>query len=364
VSPPGLRLRRLSWQRALAAPVGGAWGGLTTRSGLFLALERDGFAPGWGEVSPLPGFSAETLAACDSALARVGAGDLAALIEAPSGPTREALLDGLALPNAARFGLETALLDAEAKARGLTLATLLSGRPPASRVPLSLLLGSASSSAPLLEAAKSAVNEGYSCLKLKLGGAPFADELAALVALRALIGEHVALRLDPNGRFPLDDLDARLAALAAVSPVWIEEPVPLDVLLTLPPTPIPWAADESLVSPALAARLFASRPPSCVAVVLKPALLGGLVRTRALALSAQRAGLAVVVTHLFDGPVAHAAACELALSLDAPAPAGLAPHAVTRAFAVPIAQLPGGPFVWPAHSPGLGLSVSPEELAS
>lgn len=359
-----MRLRCLSWERLLAAPVGGGWGALATRSGLFLALEREGYAPGWGEVSPLPGFSAESLDACARALMQLETDALAALVDAPSGVAREALLDALELPNAARFGLETALLDATGRAQGERLATLLGGRSARSPVPLSCLLGAALPAAHLLDAARRAIDEGFSCLKVKLGGGPFEDELAALVALRAALGEPVALRLDPNGRFPLSELDARLAALAAVSPVWIEEPVPLDGLLSLPPTAIPWAADESLVSSELAQRLLASRPPSCAAVVLKPALLGGLGRARALALAAQRAGLAVVVTHLFDGPIAHAAACELALSLDAQAPAGLAPHAVTRAFGVPIAQLPGGPFVRPAEGPGLGLRFEPAELAA
>lgn len=363
MSDAGVRLRLHPWERRGAAPVGGAWGALATRAGLFLALERAGLPSGWGEISPLPGFSAEPLAACARALSEVTPAELATLVAAPGGPARELLLDGLRLPNAARFGLETALLDAEGKDRGLAVATLLGGGAPRAPAPLSLLLGAATPASALLQAARNAVNEGYSCLKVKLGAAPFEEELAALVALRAALGERIALRLDPNGRFPLESLGARLAALAAISPVWIEEPVPLEVLLSLPATPIPWAADESLVSPELGARLIAAPPRGCAAVVLKPALLGGLGRARSLALAAERAGLGVVVTHLFDGPVAHAAACELALSLPSAAPAGLAPHAVTRAFGVPIAQLPGGAVLVPAAGPGLGLRFDPAELS-
>ncbi|HBT6028750.1 TPA: o-succinylbenzoate synthase, partial [Klebsiella quasipneumoniae] len=40
---------------------------LKTRDGLFIHL-REGEQEGWGEISPLPGFSAETLAEAEAAL--------------------------------------------------------------------------------------------------------------------------------------------------------------------------------------------------------------------------------------------------------------------------------------------------------
>lgn len=355
------RLHRLPWERVLAAPIGGAWGRVTTRAGLFLGLETGAWPLGWGEVSPLPGFSRETLETCDAALAALPEELLAALVATSPGPAREVLLDGLGLPNAARFGLETALLDAEGRGQRRSIAESLAPSGSRRAVPLSALLGFATPEGDLLRAAEFAQNAGFSCVKVKLGGAPFPVELAALRALRAFVGPRVALRLDPNGAFPAGEVAERLAALAPLEPAWIEEPVPLHELLAAPDTPIPWAADESLVWPELAERLLAAPPPSCRAIVLKPALLGGLVRARALGLRARARGLAVVVTHLLDGPVAHAAACELALSLEDTAAAGLAPHALTAAFGASIAQLGPEPFVRPADGPGLGLRFDPRE---
>ena len=80
---------------------------------------------------------------------------------------------------------------------------------------------------------------------------------------------------------------------------------------------VPWAADESLAIHgriAAAPRAIRGAPRS----ILKPAILGSLLVARDLALQARAHGKSAVVTHLFDGPIALAAAAELALSLPRP----------------------------------------------
>ena len=92
---------------------------------------------------------------------------------------------------------------------------------------------------------------------------------------------------------------------------------------------MPIAADESLQDAKERQALLTA--PFCVAWVLKPMLLG-LRRARSGAAGAGP-GSRVVITHAFDGPVAHAAACELAFSLpQAPWACGLAPHAGLQAW--------------------------------
>jgi hypothetical protein len=98
-------------------------------------------------------------------------------------------------------------------------------------------------------------------------------------------------------------------------------------------------------------------------LVLKPAILGGLLRARELAVRAQQHGKDVVVTHLFDGPFAMAAGCELALSLPRPPLAcGLAPHADLPAFAeglegLDVPQLALPRFVRSSGGPGLAVTA-------
>jgi hypothetical protein len=72
--------------------------------------------------------------------------------------------------------------------------------------------------------------------------------------------------------------------------------------------------------------------PGCASLVLKPAL-HGFFGARDLGLRAIDRGKQVVVTHMFDGPVALAAACELALSLPAaPLACGLDLHGALDAY--------------------------------
>ncbi len=120
--------------------------------------------------------------------------------------------------------------------------------------------------------------------------------------------------------------------------------------------PVPIAVDESLHGPHPEALLEALlRAKRCSVVVLKPAALGGALRCIALARLARHHGAAVVVSHLFDGPVALAAAAELALALGGSRAAGLALHGGLSAF--PAARFPAfAPGCLVPHArPGLGV---------
>jgi o-succinylbenzoate synthase len=335
------------------------------RRGLVLTLADDAGCRGQGEASPLSGFSRETvndcLAALDSVHERLAPVDLSA---APVAAIEAALFPlerELAGVPAARFALETALLDLVGRRLGRSIAACLAGHEPHEPVPLSGLVALGEDAA---ERARALVARGVRTLKVKVGLRPFDAELAALLALRRELREPFALRLDANGAWPLEGARARLDALAPLAPEWIEEPTSAEGLCELGATAVPWAADESLAEPTLRAFVLERRAPSCAAVVLKPALLGGLLHARDLALRARAAGLEGVVTHLFDGPVAVAACAELALSLPAPrAAAGLDAHAGLAAYpTVALPQLAGAVIV-PSGRAGLGLPLlDPEPL--
>jgi hypothetical protein len=64
-----------------------------------------------------------------------------------------------------------------------------------------------------------------------------------------------------------------------------------------------------------------------------------------------------VVTHLFDGPVALAVACELALSLPSPPLAcGLDAHASLGLFGAAVVRQLRVPGRIQSHGPGLGVT--------
>ena len=138
------------------------------------------------------------------------------------------------------------------------------------------------------------------------------EELAAAAGLRALGGSNVRLRFDANGAFHVDEVEERLDALSAFSPELVEEPTTTDGLSSLASSPVVIALDESVrtdVFPLLLEKTFVK------VVVLKPMVLGGVYRGRDLAVTARAFGADAVVSHLFDGPIAHAAALDLARAL-------------------------------------------------
>lgn len=285
--------------------------------GAYLVVERDGRA-GVGECAPLPGRSPETLEDDLAALRSV-----AALEDVPR-----------SLP-AARFALETALLDLAAQERGVSLAELLSPAPARELAASAIVpLGGSSPAATW---------------KVKIGRGDLAGEIAALAAMPR------GLRLDANRSWTRDQAARALARLVPLEPAWVEEPVPAADLLALGRQPVPIALDESLLdqpeesAAALEAGLVR-------AVVLKPALLGGHAACLEWAARARRAGAVPVASHLMDGPVALAAAAELALAMARPGDpaAGLGAHDGLRGFPpARVPQLDGQRLV--SHRPGLGV---------
>ncbi len=64
---------------------------------------------------------------------------------------------------------------------------------------------------------------GYTAVKMKIGGAPLADDLARIEAVLAIVGDGQALAVDANGRFDRDTALAYAEALAPYNLRWYEE---------------------------------------------------------------------------------------------------------------------------------------------
>lgn len=336
------------------------------RRGLVLSLTDDEGRVGLGEATPLPGFSPDTADEDERALAELP-GALGALDPPAEGATptaaASAILRALAplsprlrhLP-AARFALETALLDLLGQRLGLSMSACLGGHGRYADVQVNGLLTTSVALPEMLERARALAARGVRAIKVKLrsrGEDGFARDLEALRALRR---EHpgVELRLDANAAWSLDEAPRRLALLAPLGPRFVEQPVAPELLHHLGAREVPWAADESLAVEGMPERLLEAE--GCAAFILKPAMLG-LLRAYALGCRAQARGIDAVVTHLFDGPIALAASCELALALPRPPLAcGLDAHAGLEAWpAIRIPQLREGGLVAASDRPGLGI---------
>jgi L-alanine-DL-glutamate epimerase-like enolase superfamily enzyme len=76
------------------------------------------------------------------------------------------------------------------------------------------------------------LDRGYNVVKMKIGGAPIAEDRRRIEAVLAEIGPNAKLAVDANGRFDLPTAIAYAKALSAYDLFWYEEPGdPLDYAL-------------------------------------------------------------------------------------------------------------------------------------
>jgi D(-)-tartrate dehydratase len=78
---------------------------------------------------------------------------------------------------------------------------------------------------------KSYLDRGYSCVKMKIGAVPLAEDMKRIEAVLALVGPGQNLAVDVNGKFDLDTGLAYGRAMKHLDLRWYEEPFdPLDYL--------------------------------------------------------------------------------------------------------------------------------------
>lgn len=303
----GVRWRTERWPIA----GGGAARGHTERTAIVVEVTTATGEIALGEAAPLPGMSADTLAAASADIAAFAARPPFEI--APTVAAITALAADTSSPSA-RFAIETALLSALAARDGVPVAELLAPGHAVTELPVSIVVDTA-------EEARRAVAAGAGCLKIKVG--PDGD-LERVIAI-AHAAPDLELRLDANRCWPAARVRERLFALAELPIAYVEEPcVDAHSLLDDPRAlPCPIALDESLATLSEAAIEVALRAPGLAALILKPTLLGGFARCLALAARARAAGKDAIVTHTLEGAIGTAACAELALALGGTRAVGL-----------------------------------------
>ena len=306
----GIASHRVRWPIATRGAARGAW---SEREAIVLAVSGDGGETGLGEAAPLPGMSIDTLDDAQRAIDEL-ATRVPIALETPAHAT--GIADRVTGAPAARFAIETALLVAFAQHARTSVAQLWRAIP-AGELRCAIVVDDAAE-------ARAAIARGARCLKIKVGGAAFADDLARVRSIAA-VAPGIAARIDANRRWPREAALDHLAALArAVSSLeYVEEPCEAAHELLDRTLPCRIALDESLVELADADLARALASEQLAALVLKPTLLGGFARCLDLAARAHAHGVAPVVSHTLEGPIGRAACVELARAIAADVAVGL-----------------------------------------
>jgi L-Ala-D/L-Glu epimerase len=154
-------------------------------------------------------------------------------------------------------------------------------------------------------------------VKLKVG---IGDDDARVAAVRAAVGPGVAVRLDANGAWSVEEAERRIGELAVHDLELVEEPVSgVAALRALRDrVEVPIAMDET------AAQHGAIASGAADAVCLKIARAGGISALLAQAALVRATGAEVYLASTIDGPLGIAAAVHCAAALRVDLPCGLA----------------------------------------
>jgi L-alanine-DL-glutamate epimerase-like enolase superfamily enzyme len=278
-----------------------------------VALEDGDGRVGLGEAAPLESYDGITIDDVHAALEDC----FELLREAGDAPHRELLAQcarRAVLPQAVA-AVDLALWDLAGQ-RARTPVWRLLGADGTEGVEVNYTISAADRSGAASQAAE-AREQGYRCVKAKVG---IGDDAGRLAAIRAAAGAEVAIRTDANGIWAVDEAQAALASLAAVGIELCEEPVRgLDETARLAElTDIPLALDESSGLPGALDRRV------CAAVCLKITRCGGISGLVAAADRARSAGYEIYLASTLDGPLGIAAALHAAAVISPDHACGLA----------------------------------------
>lgn len=176
------------------------------------------------------------------------------------------------------FGLETALLHLKAESFRLFDTPFSKGEQG---ITINGLIWMGDSDY-MLEQIESKIEQGFGCIKLKIGAINFEEELRLLKHIRKhfLAGE-ITLRVDANGAFSTEDALEKLKRLSELDLHSIEQPIKAgqweEMARLCEVTPLPIALDEELIGVHETDKkkelLNIIRPQY---IILKPTLHGGI----------------------------------------------------------------------------------------
>ncbi|HYM53791.1 MAG TPA: enolase C-terminal domain-like protein [Solirubrobacteraceae bacterium] len=303
-----VRRRRLK----LASPLHTSYGVVRERELLLVEISDADGVTGYGEAAPLEAYDGVGIERVKDALERYRT----VLAESP-GMNGAQIIEACRrvedLP-AALAAIDLALWDRAGRREGKPVAALLTDSP-ASEVPVNATL-SALDRAGVAEQADRAVGEGFECLKVKVG---VGDDAGRVAAARAAAGPDVALRLDANGAWSVEEAVRAIDALSPAGLELVEEPAHglQAVRQVRERVAVRVAIDETAAEPGALGAGVAD------AVCLKISRCGGIAGLVAAATLVRASGAEAYLASALDGPLGVAAAVHVAAAL---ASRGPVPH--------------------------------------
>ncbi|MCF7823948.1 MAG: o-succinylbenzoate synthase [Candidatus Marinimicrobia bacterium] len=271
---------------------------LDQREGLILEITDERGNSGLSEISPLPGYSHESLEAAtyktQTLLDRiVGSDDFVDRFLLRT--CRDIKFEA---PSLASFGVETALLSLFAKANQVTLGEFLYGESSLD-IPLNGLINKNLSE--WVPEAERLVAEGFQTLKIKVGRINPELEAIGIKNIRQSIGPDVKLRLDANRSWDLETAINFGRQVTSEQIEYIEEPLqnPRDLPHFHNGCGIHFALDETLhhiLDPSISFNTYTGLNT----LILKPTLIACIPRLLSLVQQAKDHLISTVISSSYE----------------------------------------------------------------
>ncbi len=284
-------------------PAGTSRGVYTERKSWFVHLAEDE-RTGVGECAPLPDLSCDASPRyseildklCDD-FCQMGEIDYEVLRDYPS----------------MFFGLETALLNLQ---RGDRLFDTAFSRGEVG-IPINGLVWMGNYE-EMLQRMEQKLEQGFRCVKLKIGAIDFEQELDLVKRIRERFSFHeVELRLDANGAFPYEEALYKLELLSQYAIHSIEQPIKAGQWAYMADlcreSPLPIALDEELIGvndPEMKTHMLNIIKPAYI--ILKPTLHGGMYGCREWIDTAKEQGIGSWITSALESNVGLNAIAQFA----------------------------------------------------
>ena len=281
----------------LRSAVHGVHGTTAVQRSVLVRVTTDEGIEGWGNVDPTPGYSLvsagdirDTVERLSPALVRADPFNLHRALAVMDRETAEGF--------EAKAAIEMALLDVKGRALDLPVHSLLGGAL-GHEVTLNAWIGTVPPEQAAREAAEW-LQRGFVTAKIKVSGAG-PEGVARVAAVRAQVGNRMALRVDFNESLTLGEALAFIPRLEPYALTLVEQPIVRTDLAGLAQIrrsiAIPLMADESVTGPASLIEII--RRDAADIVKVKVMKQGGLLRTQQMIECAAAAGLRVVIGHGF-----------------------------------------------------------------
>lgn len=282
--------------------------GVYTERRIWLVTVTDGFAVGIGECAPLPKLSCDDIPNYAEVL-RHFCDEVERMGEIPY----EALRDYPSM----LFGLETALYEVRRKkeeGRDVLFDT------PFSRgevgIPINGLVWMGTFD-EMRERIEQKLEQGFRCVKLKIGAIDFDAELELIKQIRGRFSHHeVELRVDANGAFRFDEALYKLELLSQYALHSIEQPIKAGQWANMAElcreSPLPIALDEELIGvndPEQKRQMLNIIKPRYI--ILKPSLHGGMMGVREWVDIARDMGIGSWITSALESNIGLNAIAQL-----------------------------------------------------